>query len=40
MNVDVDGSRKEFSAFVGRRTKGKENNTTSLKTDAGGSVKG
>ena len=32
--VDFDGSRKEFWAFVGRRTKGKKN-ITSLKCDAG-----
>ena len=38
MNVDFDGSRKEFWAFVGRRTKGKKKNITSLKSDAGVSV--
>ena len=37
VNVDFDGSRKEFWAFVGRRTKGKKN-TTSLKSDTGVSV--
>ena len=36
VNVDFDGSRKEFWAFVGRRTKGKK--ITSLKSDAGVSV--
>ena len=39
MNVDFDGSRKEFWAFVGRRTKGKKKNIMSLKSDAGVSVK-
>ena len=38
MNVDFDGSRKEFWAVVGRRTKGKKKNITSLKSDAGVSV--
>ena len=37
VNVDFDGSRKEFWAFVGRRTKGKKN-ITSLKSDTGVSV--
>ena len=37
LNADFDGSRKEFWAFVGRRTKGKKN-ITSLKRDAGVSV--
>ena len=40
VNVDFDGSRKEFWAFVGRRTKGKKKNITSLKSDAGVSVTG
>ena len=35
VNVDFDGSRKEFWAFVGR---GKKKNITSLKSDAGVSV--
>ena len=35
VNVDFDGSRKEFWAFVGRRMKGKK---TSLKSDTGVSV--
>ena len=38
MNVDFHRSRKEFWAFVGRRTKGKKNNITFLKSDAGVSV--
>ena len=38
VNVDFDGSRKEFWAFVGRRTKGKKKNITSLKSDTGVSV--
>ena len=33
-----DGSKKEFWAFVGRRTKGKKKNITSLKSDVGVSV--
>ena len=36
VNVDFDGSRKEFCAFV-RRTKGKKKNIT-LKSDAGVSL--
>ena len=36
VNVDF---RKEFWAFVGRRTKGKKKNITSLKSDTGVSVK-
>ena len=39
VNVDFDGSRKESWAFVGRRTKGKKKNITSLKSDAGVSVR-
>ena len=38
VNVDFNGSRKEFWAFVGRRTKGKQKNITSLKSDTGVSV--
>ena len=38
VNADFDGSRKEFWAFVGRRTKSKKKNITSLKSDAGVSV--
>ena len=37
-NIHFDGSRKEFWAFVGRRTKGKGKNTPSLKSEAGASV--
>ena len=39
-NTDFDGSKKEFWAFVGRRTKGKrKKNIPSLKSQAGVSVK-
>ena len=38
MNVDFDGTRKEFWAFVGRRTKCKKQNISSLKNEAGVSV--
>ena len=38
MNVDFDRSRKEFWAFVRRRTKGKKKKITSLKSDTGISV--
>ena len=38
-NTDFDGSKKEFWAFVGRRTKGKrEKNIPLLKSEAGVSV--
>ena len=38
-NTDLDGSRKEFWAFVCRRTKGKNmTNIPSLKSEAGVSV--
>ena len=37
-NTDFDGSKKEFWAFVGRRTKGKRKNIPSLKSEAGVSV--
>ena len=37
MNVDFDGSRKEFWGFVGRRMKGKKK-ITSLKSNAEVSV--
>ena len=38
-NTDFDGSRKEFWAFVGRRTRGKrKKNIPSLKSEAGVSV--
>ena len=38
VNVDFDGTRKEFWAFVGRRTKCKKRNIASLKNEAGVSV--
>ena len=38
VNADFEGSRKEFWAFVGRRTKGKYKNITSLKSKVGVSV--
>ena len=38
VNVDFDGSKKEFWAFVGRRTKGKKQNIASLRNEAGVSV--
>ena len=37
-NVDFDESKKEFWAFVGRRTKGKKKTITSLKSDTAVSV--
>ena len=38
-NTDFDGNKKEFCAFVGRRTKGKrKKNISSLKSEAGVSV--
>ena len=38
-NIDFDGRRKEFWAFVGRRTKRKrKKNIPSLKSEAGVSV--
>ena len=37
-NTDFDGSKKEFWAFVGRRTKGKRKKIPSLKSEAGVSV--
>ena len=38
-NTDFDGSRKEFWAFVGRKTRGKmKKNIPSLKSEAGVSV--
>ena len=33
VNEDFEGSRKEFWAFVGRRTKGKYKNITSLNEE-------
>ena len=38
MNVDFDGSTKEFWVFVGRRTKGKKNSNTYLGSDTAVSV--
>ena len=39
-NTNFDGSRKEFWAFMGRRTKGKmKKDIPSLKSEAGVSVK-
>ena len=38
MNVDFEGSRKEFLAFVGRRTKAKNRGIASLKGVEGVSV--
>ena len=38
-NTDFDGNKKEFWAFVGRRTKGKrKKNIPSLKSEGGMSV--
>ena len=38
VNTDYEGSRKEFWAFVGRRTKGKKKAIGSLRSDKGVSV--
>ena len=35
VNTDFGENRKEFWAFVGRKTKGKKKNITSLKSDTG-----
>ena len=35
VNTDFDENRKEFWAFVGRKSKGKEKNIASLKSDTG-----
>ena len=35
VNIDFDGSRKEFWAFVGRRTKCRKQNIAFLKNEAG-----
>ena len=35
MNTDFDENRKEFWAFVGRKSKGKKKNIASLNTDTG-----
>ena len=37
-NSDFEGNRKEFWAFVGRRTKGKRRGITALRNNAGVSV--
>ena len=37
-NSDFEGNRKEFWAFVGRRTKGKRRGITALRNSAGVSV--
>ena len=38
VNTDFDENRKEFWAFVGRKTKGKNKNIASLKSDTGMSI--
>ena len=35
VNTDFDKNRKEFWAFVGRKSKGKKKNIASLKSDTG-----
>ena len=35
VNTDFDENRKEFRAFVGRKSKGKKKNIASLKSDTG-----
>ena len=35
MNTDFDENRKEFWAFVSRKSKGKKKNIASLKSDTG-----
>ena len=35
MNTDFDENRKTFWAFVGRKSKGKNKNIASLKSDTG-----
>ena len=37
-NEDFEGSRKEFWAFVGRRTRGKRRGIAALKNSSGVSV--
>ena len=37
-NSDFEGNRKEFWAFVGRRTKAKKNGIVALRNSAGISV--
>ena len=38
VNTDFDENRKEFWAFVGRKTKEKKKNIASLKSDTGMSI--
>ena len=38
VNTDSDENRKEFCAFVGKKTNGKKKNISSLKSDAGKSI--
>ena len=38
VNTDFDENRREFWAFVGRKTKGKKKNIASLKSDTGMSI--
>ena len=38
VNTDYEGSRKEFWAFFGRRSKGKKKTISSLRSDKGVSV--
>ena len=38
VNKEYEGSRKEFWAFVGRRSKGKKTTISSLRSDKGVSV--
>ena len=33
MNTDFDENRKEFRAYIGRKSKGKKKNISSLKSD-------
>ena len=35
VNVDFEGNKSEFWAFVGRKTKGKKRNIASLRNEAG-----
>ena len=39
-NSDYDGNRKEFWAFVGRRTKGRKRAISALRNNAGVSITG
>ena len=38
VNTDFDGNRKVFWSFVGRRTRSKKNNISSLKSETGASI--